>query len=735
MTSLRPAELVFVIQDLRTGGAERHAVTLLRGLAARGHAVSVVCVEAGGPLVEGLAGDGVTVVELDLGEGWKWRPTASRDAVRDALDRLGAPVVMTSGYSAEVLTRLALASRPAVALLSWKHNIGHLGRIGVRDRLTEALLGRRVTRYLAVSYTQLAYLRDYLRLDPARTVVVRNAVSLPEPPPAELRAGVRAELALAPDDVAVGCVAVLRAEKDHATVLEALRAVPGPVVLVVVGDGPLRADLEARARDAGLAARVRFLGTRADVPRVLAGLDAVVLASRTIENLPYSVLEAMAAGLPVVATAVGALPELVDDGVTGWLVPPASPDALAAALRELVADDVGRRARGAAARQRVASGFTLDRQVTMIEHELREVVPVDADGSDGPTTDDTAQGVTTPAAPRKSPTARKAPAKKAPARTAAAKASRGTTARKAVATATMTAVLTAGSVTSELLRSTGRPATTPADTTPVAATPPAQVTAPTAGPVTEPAGAPRPRGGARRVVVRMVVVVLLAVLGAVVGLVAAGGAAPVYTATAQVLVRERDYAAIVLGPASVRSAGTPQRVVAAQVLAAQSMSFADEVARRADLDPAVVTAALTVTASPDADVVVFSVSASNPAVATTVADTAATYEVTSYRDQLITGLGSMSAGGALGAAQTAQLAQVQAFERISPSAQVISSAGKPTGGPVSASRGLATGAAAGAVVAFLLLALQQAMGSRRRNRPSGDDSTEGDGTARRGPAA
>lgn len=374
MIAPQPVELVFVIQDLRTGGAERHAATLLRELAARGHRVAVVCVEARGPLADGLAEHGVELVELGLGEGWKWRVRGSRAAVGDALDRLGAPVVMTSGYSAEVLTRLALASRPTVALLSWKHNIGHLGRIGVRDRVTEALLGRRVTRYLAVSHTQLTYLRGYLRLDPARTTVVRNAVALPAPPTADARAAVRAELALAADDVAIGCVAVLRAEKDHATVLAALGSVPARGVLVVVGDGPLRGELEAHVRDAGLDARVRFLGTRDDVPRLLGGLDALVLASRTIENLPYSVLEAMAAGLPVVATAVGALPELVDDGVTGWLVPPNSPPALAERLGRLVTDDAARQIMGVAARERVAAGFELGRQVSTIERELREVV-------------------------------------------------------------------------------------------------------------------------------------------------------------------------------------------------------------------------------------------------------------------------------------------------------------------------------------------------------------------------
>ncbi len=171
--------------------------------------------------------------------------------------------------------------------------------------------------------------------------------------------------------------------------------------------------------------------------------------------------------------------------------------------------------------------------------------------------------------------------------------------------------------------------------------------------------------------------------------------------------------------------------MAAQVRAAQSPSFTDEVARRADLDRAVVTAALTVTASPDSDIVVFTVSASDPSIATRIADTAAIYEVTSYRDQLVTGLGSIPTRGALDATQAAQLAQAQAFEGISPSAQVVSSAEDPIGGPVSAPRGLLTGAAAGAVIGFLLSALEHAMRSRRDRRAAAAGPRPSPATTRR----
>ena len=225
--------------------------------------------------------------------------------------------------------------------------------------------------------------------------------------------------------------------------------------------------------------------------------------------------------------------------------------------------------------------------------------------------------------------------------------------------------------------------------------------------------------GLRLLVARTIVVVVLLALGAIAGITTATHVAPTYTARSEVLMRVRDYAAVILGPGSVFGGPTPQRAVAAQVLAAQASSFTFEVARQTRLDPAVVAAALTVTASPEADVIIFSAASNDPAVAVAVANTAGRYEVSTYRDQLVLGLGTIAAGNTLDTARSAQLAQVQAFERISPSAQVIAAAGAASGGPVPASRGLLVGAAAGAVVAFLLLAADQALRSRRRNRRAG----------------
>jgi sugar transferase (PEP-CTERM/EpsH1 system associated) len=144
----------------------------------------------------------------------------------------------------------------------------------------------------------------------------------------------------AQDGVVIGCIARLAPGKDHETILAAFARVSQTIPkaqLLIVGDGPLRSHLEARVRELGLRESVQFLGTQDDIPRILSQMDVFVLASRE-EGLPMSVLEAMAAGVPVVATPVGGVPQLIEHGKTGLLVPPGDSVTLANAVMQLIED-------------------------------------------------------------------------------------------------------------------------------------------------------------------------------------------------------------------------------------------------------------------------------------------------------------------------------------------------------------------------------------------------------------
>ncbi len=165
-------------------------------------------------------------------------------------------------------------------------------------------------------------------------------------------------------------VARLRPEKAHEVLFAAVRRIHEAwpdVRLLVVGDGPREDELRALAEQQGLFHCIEFLGHREDVAAVLAHSDVFVLPSR-IEASPNAVLEAMAAGLPVVAGRVGGIPEVVSDGVTGVLVPPDSPDVLAGALFRLFDEPAYADALGRAARRYVEEHYSFDRMVSAFEH-------------------------------------------------------------------------------------------------------------------------------------------------------------------------------------------------------------------------------------------------------------------------------------------------------------------------------------------------------------------------------
>jgi glycosyltransferase involved in cell wall biosynthesis len=202
-----------------------------------------------------------------------------------------------------------------------------------------------------------------------RTVVIRNAVDVATSPRARHEAAT-------PRLIAVGR---LKPPKDCLTLVRALAALPpGSFEALIVGEGPDREVLEAETRRLGLAERVRLTGERRDVPELLATSDVFVLSSAS-EGLPVSVLEAMAAELPVVASAVGGMAELVVDGETGLLVPPGTPAELAAALGRLIADRNLRRRLGAGGRARAEALFDLrafrSAHVELYRRELARLQP------------------------------------------------------------------------------------------------------------------------------------------------------------------------------------------------------------------------------------------------------------------------------------------------------------------------------------------------------------------------
>ncbi len=232
-------------------------------------------------------------------------------------------------------------------------------------------LARGVDRYLAVSREIAAELTGKLGWPAEKVEVVYNAVdseraAVATPP------GLREQLGGGPSRPLVLTPARLNPQKGHRVLLEAVAEVPDALFLLA-GEGSERAGLEAEAERLGVADRVRFLGRREDVPQLLAACDVFALPS-LYEGSSLAVLEAMAAGIPIVSSAIGGTEELIEDGRSGLLVPPGDAKSLAAALRRVLGDEELRQSLAARARERVEAGLTRGQMANRVTAVYRELL-------------------------------------------------------------------------------------------------------------------------------------------------------------------------------------------------------------------------------------------------------------------------------------------------------------------------------------------------------------------------
>jgi len=243
--------------------------------------------------------------------------------------------------------------------------------------LAKTIACRGISRIATVSEEVAQMVTREWGMPAARVSVVHNGVRVPPLDQGhEMRAHWRRELSIGDDEVLIGTVATFRPVKDLHTLLEATACVvkvKPEARLVLFGDGPLRADLTATIERLGLGSVVRLPGWRRDATQLLPAMDVFVLSSVS-EGISLALLEAMAAGVPVVATRVGGNVEVLNDPCTGLLVPPRSPADLADAILRLIDDPVQRRQLSAGGRRRVEAAFSLKRMVNEYERLYTSLV-------------------------------------------------------------------------------------------------------------------------------------------------------------------------------------------------------------------------------------------------------------------------------------------------------------------------------------------------------------------------
>lgn len=351
-------------------GSEGHLLALLPGLRARGVDARLwMLVEPGNPVqdyVDRAEALGVPVERVIIRRHFDpelWRRLAVR--LRDARPDL----VHTHLIHADLYGIPAARWAGVRGVVSSRHNDDRFRR-WLPVRVLSRWLWRQADAGIAISEAIRRFAIAYEGVSPQKIHTIHyglDPASVHAPPDARTR--LRQELGLPADAPLVGSVCRLIEQKGLDNALDGFAQVAAEFPAAhyaIAGDGPLRGALEAQAARLGVADRVHFLGWRADAPAIFAALDVLLAPSRW-EGFGLVFLEAMALGVPVISTRVSAIPEVIADGETGWLVPPDDPAAIAGALRAALVDPDERCRRGEAGRARLESQFTVD---AMVERTL-----------------------------------------------------------------------------------------------------------------------------------------------------------------------------------------------------------------------------------------------------------------------------------------------------------------------------------------------------------------------------
>jgi L-malate glycosyltransferase len=359
----KPIRVGFVVHWMQVAGAEVLVRETIRRLGARIEP-TIFCLDTYGAIGEQLRSAGVPVVLLDRRPGLDFG--VARRLAREARAR-GVQVVHAHQYTPFFYAALArVLSANAFRLFFTEHGRHYPDVVSpvrrAANRLALNHLADAVNACCEFSARALCQIDGF----PGRRVdVIENGIDLKAYPVAVPRRELRHRLGLSPDRRYIATVARFHPVKDHPTLFRAfaeIARVRPDVDLLLAGDGPTRPQLERLAADLGIAERVRFLGIRWDVPDLLSATDVFALTSVT-EAASLTLMEAMAAGRPVVVTDVGGNPELVRDGVDGCLFPRGDAAAGAGAMLRLLDDPAFAAACGRAARERALERFSLARTV------------------------------------------------------------------------------------------------------------------------------------------------------------------------------------------------------------------------------------------------------------------------------------------------------------------------------------------------------------------------------------
>jgi len=350
------ARVMYLAHTLAVGGAEEMILNLVRHLPPEFER-AVMCIDQPGPIGAEIENTGTPFRSLGL------RPGILRpfDVVRlqHRIQEWQPTIVHTFLLTASLYGRFAAMLARVPIVIGTEVNVYQKKQLA--HRAAEKWLMRHTDAVVASAGSVRDFYIDQIDADPEKVLVIYNAVDWSQLAATVTRAELRAELGVPADVPVAGIIARLTEQKAHGVLLDAIASRPelSALHVIAVGDGDLRDALRRRAEQLGLSQRVQFVGARRDLGNILNAVDMFVMPSLW-EGLPLSLVLAMGAGLPVIASRVAGIPEVVEDGVSGVLVEPGNGAELAAAMVRILFDDELRARLGQQARAFVRPRFGVD---------------------------------------------------------------------------------------------------------------------------------------------------------------------------------------------------------------------------------------------------------------------------------------------------------------------------------------------------------------------------------------
>lgn len=373
--SVRRPRVLHLINSFEIGGTERQAVELLNRLDQKRYDVRLAALRNCGPFYKEIEERFPNVPEFPLTSFYDLNAARQLARLRALMVRERIDILHAHDFYAGFIGA-------AAARLSGVRVIACQRHLKLSDRAVHEwgtrLIHRLAHRILVNSEAIREHILSRGSSHATKIVVIKNGISAftNSAVARSLHDKLCRELKVESDSKLIGMVARLQPVKGHKFFIEAASRViekEPKAQLVIVGDGPLKNEIEDQAARLGIKGRLHLLGDRTDVARLVASLDLLVLASLH-EGLPNAVMEAMAAGVPVVATAVGGTKELITAGKTGYIVPPADVDALAERITFALANEGDRMRIAASACQFINAGFGMRRMVESVENLYDELI-------------------------------------------------------------------------------------------------------------------------------------------------------------------------------------------------------------------------------------------------------------------------------------------------------------------------------------------------------------------------